>query len=110
MDAVGRAMWKRVRNAIAVENGFTLLEAMLAILLLTFGLLAVADVFPRGLGLGQYGKDQTKATILAIQEAEDIKYQSTAWITTKVGDYASAGTVATAYFDQNGASTTQTLV
>ena len=100
-------MWERVRDTIIEEKGFTLIEAMLGIVFLLIGLLAVADVFPRGLALGRYGKDQTVATSLAVQEVEDLKNSGSAFISGKVGDYASAATVATAYFKQDGTLTTQ---
>ncbi len=99
--------WERVRDAIIGEKGFTLIEAMLGIVFLLIGLLAVADVFPRGLSLGRYGKDQTVATSLAVQEMEDLKNSGTSFIQGKVGDYASVGTVATAYFKQDGSLTSQ---
>jgi Tfp pilus assembly protein PilV len=104
---MGCGVWKRVWDAILGEKGFTLLEAMLGIMFLLIGLLAVADVFPRGLSLGRYGKDQTVATSLAVQEVEDLKNSGTTFIQGKVGDYASAGTVATVYFKQDGTQTTQ---
>ncbi len=99
--------WERVRGTLIGEKGFTLIEALLGIVFLLIGLLAVADVFPRGLSLGRYGKDQTEATSLAVQELEDLKNSGTSFIQGKVGDYASVGTVATAYFNQNGQLTTQ---
>ncbi len=102
-----RGTWERVRDTIVGEKGFTLLEAMLGIMFLLIGLLAVADVFPRGLSLGRYGKDQTVATSLAVQETEDLKNSGSSFIQGNVGDYASVGTVATAYFKQDGTQTTQ---
>lgn len=101
-----RGMWERARDTLSGEKGFTLLEAMLGIMFLLIGLLAVADVFPRGLSLGRYGKDQTVATSLAVQELEDLKNSGSSFIGGKVGDYASAGTVVTAYFRQDGTATT----
>ncbi len=115
-----RRAWTPVRGPVAGERGFTLIEVMLAIVLLTFGLLAVADVFPQGLALGRYGKDQTTATGLAQQEIECLKPQSTSTLGGFVGDYGNARTPAptvcnpnstaavTSYFDQYGTGTTQT--
>lgn len=111
---------KRVIRWVPDEHGFTLIEVMLGIVLLTFGLLAVADVFPRGLALSLYGKDQTKAADLAQQEIEFLRTQATssgscpttpiaqtatASLNCLVGDYATS--VATAYFDQNGNAVSQ---
>ncbi len=73
---------KRVLASINREYGFTLIETMLGIVLLTVGLLAVADVFPAGLALSRYGKDQTMAANLAQQEVEYLKTLTTAWQTT----------------------------
>ncbi len=104
---------------IACERGFTLLEVMFAIVLMTVGLLAVANVFPWGLALSLYGKDQTKAASLAMQEVECLKYQPTSALSGFVGDYGNSRTPTptvcnpsssaafSAYFDQNGNTTTQ---
>lgn len=97
---------ERARTSLTEEHGFTLIEVMIGIVLLTIGLLAVADVFPRGLALGLYGKDQTKAAGLAQQEVEYLKSQATSTLAPIVGDYASPTAVPTAYFDQNGSPTT----
>jgi Tfp pilus assembly protein PilV len=106
MSAIFRVAWGRARNTAAGECGFTLIEAMIAISLLTFGLLAIAGVFPNALALGEYAKDETKATELAQQEMEFIKYQATSWIPTYVGDYASGSAVPTAYFTSSEVTTT----
>lgn len=88
---------------------------MLGIVLMAFGLLAVADVFSHGLTLSLYGKDQTTAADLAQQEIEFLKMQATssqscpptpvaqtttAGLNCLVGGYAT--TVASASFDPNG--------
>jgi Tfp pilus assembly protein PilV len=106
MSRICRVAWERGRNSVTGDCGFTLIEAMLAILLLTFGLLAVATVFPNATALGEYAKDQSKATELAQQEIEFIKYQATSWLPTYVGDYASGSAVPTAYFSVNEVTTT----
>lgn len=108
-------MRKRRAALTGGEGGFTLIEVMFAIVLLTFGLLAVADVFPWGLALGRYGKDQTAAANLAQQQIEFLKNQATtsgtcpatpiaqtatAALKCLVGDYHTS--VATACFDQGG--------
>jgi hypothetical protein len=83
--------------------GFTLVETMLGIVLLTFGLLAVADVFPHGLALSAYGQGQTEAADLSERWIEDLKSEPTSTLTQDLGDY---GTVPSLYFDQNGSPTT----
>ncbi len=112
-------MRKRGPESIRGEHGFTLIEVMFGIVLLTFGLLAVADVFPQGLALGRYGKDQTTAANLAQQQIEFLKSQATtsgtcpatpiaqtatAALKCLVGDYHTS--VATACFDQGGNAVT----
>jgi|GEM_PF-2012734 len=101
-----RRTWNRVRGPVAGERGFTLIEVMLAIVLMTFGLVAVADVFPHGLALGLYGKDQTTAAGLGQQKIEYYKNQATSILGPLVGDYTVK--VTTEYFDTRGNATTQT--
>ena len=70
------------------EAGFTLVETMLGIVLLTFGLLAVADVYPHGLALSAYGQAQTAAVgpVRALdrgcQERADLHAGYGTWVTT----------------------------
>ena len=85
------------------ERGFTLLEVMIAIVLITVGLLAAADSFPRLTAASLYGKDQTRGANLAQQQMEVYRNTATSALASLVGDY---GTVASGYFDQNGATTT----
>ena len=85
------------------ERGFTLIEVMLAIVLLTVGLLAAADSFPRLTAASLYGKDQTRGANLAQQQLE-IYRNAPSSLSLLIGDY---GTVASGYFDQNGTATAQ---
>lgn len=105
MRMILRSAGKPVRETVISERGFTLIEVMLGIVLMTVGLLAVADVFPRGLALSLYGKDQTKSASLAQQKVEYYKNQATSSLASIVGDYGT--NVASEYFDQNGNTTTQ---
>src|SRR5574337_988802 len=89
---IGRVM-RALREA---ERGFTLIEALASIVLLTWGLLVLFDVLPRGLRLGELGNDQGRATALAQQKME--YYKSLAPSSLTVGDY---GTRAEC-FDLNG--------
>jgi len=88
---------------VSGERGFTLIEVMIAIIIMTVGLLAVASVFPPGLVLSMYGKDQSKAANLAQRWVEDLKNGPIATIAADVGDF---GTVASQYYDSNGNGTT----
>ena len=85
------------------ERGFTLIEVMIAIIIMTVGLLAVASVFPPGLVLSMYGKDQSKAANLAQRWVEDLKNDPVSTLAADVGDF---GTVASQYYDSNGNGTT----
>ncbi len=67
------AAGRRRRAADWGETGFTLIETMLGIVLLTVGLLAVADVYPHGLALSAYGQAQTAAAALSERWIEDLK-------------------------------------
>ncbi len=104
------------RENLTSERGFTIIEVMLSIVLLTVGLLAVATVFQQGLAVTLYGKDQTKAAALAQQEIEFLKTQApysascpatplaqtaTAALNCWVGTYGD-GTVATATVSADG--------
>lgn len=85
------------------DRGFTLIELMISIIIMTVGLLAVASVFPPGLVLSMYGKDQSKAANLAQRWVEDLKNGPVATIAADAGDF---GTVASQYYDANGNGTT----
>lgn len=87
------------------ERGFTLIEVMIAIVLMMVGLLAAAGSFPRLTAMSLYGKDQTRGANLAQQQMEVYRSMSTSALQALVGDYGTA--VASGYFDQNGAATTQ---
>ncbi len=97
---------EKARTSLTGEYGFTLIEVMIGIVLLTVGLLAVAGVLPPGLALGLYGKDQTRAANLAQQKMEYLKAQPTSSIAAIVGDYL---TTTTEVLDQNGQPTTPGL-
>lgn len=103
--------WKRAWEWVVAERGFTLIEVMVAIVLMTIGLLAVANVIPGGLAMSLYGKDQTTATSLAQQKIDYYKNQTPATIQTLVGNYGKATPnppfPLTEYFDQNANPTTQ---
>jgi prepilin-type N-terminal cleavage/methylation domain-containing protein len=93
-----------VCRVLSDDRGFTLLEVMLAIVLMTVGLVAAAGSFPALTQAALYGKDQTRATNLAQQQMEIYRNTVTTTLAGLVGNY---GTVASQYFDQNGNSTTQ---
>jgi prepilin-type N-terminal cleavage/methylation domain-containing protein len=86
------------------QRGFTLIEVMIAIVLMTVGLVAAAGSFPALTQAALYGKDQTRAANLAQQQVEDYRNTVTTTLSSAVGDF---GTVASQYFDQNGVTTTQ---
>jgi prepilin-type N-terminal cleavage/methylation domain-containing protein len=95
-----------IRRAAAHEGGFTLIEVMIAIVLMTIGLLAVAQVYPGLMAMSLYGKDQSRGANLAQQQMEDFRSDTTTQLTNDVGDYDTVAGL-TQYFDQNGVSTTQ---
>lgn len=55
------------------RRGFTLLEVMVAVIILGFGLLAIMRLFPLGLRAGKISRDTTVATFLAQQKIEELK-------------------------------------
>jgi prepilin-type N-terminal cleavage/methylation domain-containing protein len=93
---------RAIGPALRDEAGFTLLEVMIAIVLMCVGLLAAAGSYPALTALSLYGKDQTRATNLAQQQLEDYRNIAVANLAPLVGDYRSK--VAAQYFTQNGAS------
>lgn len=93
-----------LRPVLRDERGFTLLEVMIAIVLMMVGLLAAADSFPRLMAMSVYGKDQTRGSNLAQQQMEVYRNTATPTLGTSVGDY---GTVPSQYFDQDGNGATQ---
>jgi prepilin-type N-terminal cleavage/methylation domain-containing protein len=87
------------------ERGFTLIEVMIAIVLMTVGLLAAADSFPKLAAEGLYGKDESRGANLAQQQIEIYRNTTTSTLASLRGDY---GTVASSYFDQNGNTVSST--
>jgi prepilin-type N-terminal cleavage/methylation domain-containing protein len=94
-----------IRPILGDEGGFTLIEVMIAIVLMMVGLLAAADSFPRLTAMSLYGKDQTRSANLGQQQVEDYRNVATSTLAGKVGDY---GTVPSQDFDQNGNAVTST--
>lgn len=94
-----------IRPMLRDDRGFTLIEVMIAIVLMLVGLLAAADSFPRLTAMSLYGKDQTRSTNLGQQQLEVYRNTATSTLGGLVGDY---GTVASQYFDQNGNAVTST--
>jgi prepilin-type N-terminal cleavage/methylation domain-containing protein len=82
------------------EWGFTLIEVMIAIVLMCVGLVVAAGSFPSLMAASLYGKDQTRAANLAQQQLEVYRNTSVSNLASLVGDYGSK--VTSTYFDQNG--------
>lgn len=55
------------------SKGFTILEAMIALVILSIALLALLRVMPMGLKASKLGEDLTTATLLAQMRMEEIK-------------------------------------
>jgi prepilin-type N-terminal cleavage/methylation domain-containing protein len=89
-----------VSPVLREEAGFTLLEVMIAIVLMSVGLLAAAGSFPALTTGALYAKDQTRASNLAQQQLEVYRSGSVSSLAPLVGDFRTK--VATQYFDQNG--------
>ena len=60
-------------SPIHLQAGFSLLEVMVAVVILSFGLLAIMHLFPVGLRAGKISQDVTTATFLAQQRIELLK-------------------------------------
>lgn len=55
------------------RKGFSLLEVMVAVVILAFGLLAIMHLFPIGLRASKISQDTTVATFLAQQKIEELR-------------------------------------
>ena len=77
------------------QNGFTLLEILLAITIFAIGLLAVATMQISAIQGNKLGNEWTQATTLAQQQLEALKS----------GDITTATYTAGAYFDANNPMT-----
>jgi len=97
-EGIGRGL------PVGGDAGFTLIETMLAVVLMAVGLIAVAGVYSRGLVASVYGQDQTEAASLAQRWVEDLKNGPTTVLASDAGDY---GTLTSLYFDRNANATTQ---
>lgn len=90
-----------IRPILDDDGGFTIIEVMIAIVLMMVGLLAAADSFPRLTAMSLYGKDQTRSANLGQQKVEDYRSITTSTLAGYVGDYGTV-TSQNEYFDQNG--------
>ena len=59
------------------KKGFTLLEVMVAVVVLAFGLLAIMHLFPIGLRASKISRDTTVASLLAQAKIEELR--NTGW-------------------------------
>ncbi len=60
-------------SPIRFQTGFSLLEVMVAVVVLGFGLLAIMHLFPIGLRASKISQDTTTASFLAQQKIEGLK-------------------------------------
>jgi prepilin-type N-terminal cleavage/methylation domain-containing protein len=65
------------------ETGFSLLEVMVAVIVLAFGLLAIMHLFPVGLRASKISQDTTVASFLAQTKIEELK--NTGWAQLSIG-------------------------
>lgn len=70
------------------KAGFSLLEVMVAIVIMSFGILAILQLFPLGLKAGRISQDVTIATFLAQQRMEELKNTRYIDIEDKSGVFA----------------------
>jgi type IV pilus modification protein PilV len=79
---IGNAMSHRTAPRLADHRGFTLAEVLVAMMILTIGLVALVGLFHVGLQATQVGQQKSTAVFLAEQKLEQIK----AWaISTAAG-------------------------
>lgn len=56
----------------SARNGFTFLEAMIAMVLLIVGIVTVLQIFPLAFGIGISNQKETQATMLCQEKIEEI--------------------------------------
>jgi type IV pilus modification protein PilV len=71
-EAVVRRIYKVCRN----KSGFTLIEGLIAIAILAFGLLAVVTMLDVGFNAGALSKNMTTSTELAAYMMDRIRFES----------------------------------
>lgn len=80
---------------IRFQTGFTLLEVMVAVVVLGFGLLAIMHLFPIGLRASKISQDTTVASVLAQAKIEELK--NTKWVDLSSGTTTEAYETITNY-------------
>ena len=85
-------------------RGFTILEVMVAVIVLGFGLLAIMHLFPIGLRASKISQDTTVATFLAQQKIENLRNTGWSQITGGMENYG----VITGYPEFKRVTTVQT--
>ena len=96
------------------ENGFSLIEMLVGILILAFGLLAIAGMQVVSIKGGFFSNNVTKATILAQSKLEDLKRLTYSYSSTDANlssGVHNEGTIAHSIFSRsyNVTDTTSTL-
>lgn len=62
--------------ATATESGFSFVEMMIALVLVLFVMLSIAQLFGVGIAVNQASEDITQVTSLASEKIEDLKYRA----------------------------------
>ena len=88
---------KKIRNIFKKENGFSLIEMLIAMSVLAFGMLAAASMQYSTVRNNTTGNTSTQANSLARAQLEMLKSQDIGSTALAVGDY-----VDTAPVDANG--------
>jgi len=74
-------------SPIRFQMGFSLLEVMVAVVVLGFGLLAIMHLFPIGLRASKISQDTTVASFLAQAKIEELKNTGWSQIAEGTEDY-----------------------
>lgn len=77
---------------VATQKGFTLLEALVGMMILIFGLLAVVTMLDVSFSTGTLSKDMTTATELATYMQDRLRFESSARNDPIASDLAKLGT------------------
>ena len=79
---------QKIQNTLKKENGFSLIETLIAISVLAFGMLAAASMQYSTVRNNTTGNTATQANALAKAQIEMLKNQDIASTALAVGDYA----------------------
>jgi Tfp pilus assembly protein PilV len=81
---------KKLHNLIKKRQGFVLVDAMIAVLVLAIGLAALATVFTHGTGIMNKSTDAERAVHIASAQIDKVKAQDKKLTNTELAEYVTS--------------------